>query len=293
MSKIKIWVEAMRLRTLPVSVAGVVAAFGVAAGQNFFKWPQAMLCLFFALLCQTASNFANEYYDYKAGRDRAGREGPRRGVTEGEISPAAMKYATFGLLATAAATGLCLTYWGGLWLIGIGALIFMGALAYSTGPWPLSTHCLGEVAVVAFFGLVPVNLTCYVMSQSWSTEALLTSISIGLMGANVLVVNNMRDIPDDIAVGKHTLATTFGRTGSLIIYIVNALAASALMFTTWNNLDSVWLVVPATYFIASIIIAKAMSRHYGRPLTRFLGITAMLMCLYSILFLIANIISCA
>ncbi len=289
MNRIKIWVEAMRLRTLPVSVAGVVAAFGVAAGHNYFKWPQAMLCLFFALLCQTASNFANEYYDYKAGRDRAGREGPRRGVTEGEISPGAMKYATYGLLATAAATGLCLTYWGGLWLIAIGALIFIGALAYSTGPWPLSTHCLGEVAVILFFGIVPVNLTCYVMSGVWSTEALLTSISIGLMGANVLVVNNMRDIPDDIAVGKHTLATVFGRPGSFIIYIINALAASALMFTTWNNLGSAWLAVPAIYLIASIVIAGAMSRNYGRALTPFLGITSMLMCLYSIIFLLANL----
>lgn len=290
MNRIKIWVEAMRLRTLPVSVAGVVAAFGIAAGHSYFKWPQAMLCLFFALLCQTASNFANEYYDYKAGRDRAGREGPRRGVTEGEISPAAMKYATYGLLATAATTGLCLTYWGGLWLIAIGALIFVGALAYSTGPWPLSTHCLGEVAVIIFFGIVPVNLTCYVMSESWSAEALLTSISIGLMGANVLGVNNMRDIPDDLAVGKHTLATVFGRTGSLIIYIINALAASALMFTAWDNLGSAWLAVPAIYFIASIVIAKVMRRNYGRSLTPFLGITSMLMCLYSIIFLIANLI---
>ena len=152
----------MRLRTLPVSVAGVFVALGFnIAGGSFSALP-ASLCLIFAILCQIASNFANEYYDYRAGRDHIGREGPRRGVTEGDISARAMKYATFGVLAMAAVVGLSLTCWGGLWLIWVGALIGLGALAYSAGPWPLSTHCLGEVAVIAFFGIVPVNLTYYV-----------------------------------------------------------------------------------------------------------------------------------
>lgn len=76
----------MRLRTLPVSVAGVVTAVAYAIADGEFDAVASLLCLTFALLCQVASNFANEYYDYRAGRDRAGREGPRRGVTEGDLT---------------------------------------------------------------------------------------------------------------------------------------------------------------------------------------------------------------
>lgn len=286
----KAWIEAMRLRTLPVSAAGVIAAIALAIGDGTFAWPQALLCLMFALLCQIASNFANEYYDYKAGRDKAGREGPRRGVTEGEISPDAMKKATFGVLAAAAVCGLSLVYWGGWWLVGAGALIFLGALAYSAGPWPLSTHCLGEVAVIAFFGIVPVNLTYYVMALSWHTPVFLTSLSIGLMGANVLIVNNLRDIPDDKAVGKHTLATTLGRNAVIVLYAVFAIAASLIMVKIWGDLGYLWIVVPAEYSLASLAIARRMKRIYGRPLTKYLAITSILMFLYSLALLIAEII---
>ena len=79
-----------------------------------------------------------------------------------------MKFAIFAVLAAAALIGLSLTCWGGLWLIAAGILIGVGALAYSTGPWPLSTHCLGEVAVIIFFGIIPVNLTYYVQALQWS-----------------------------------------------------------------------------------------------------------------------------
>lgn len=85
----------MRLRTLPVSVSGVVTALAYALMGDSFNMATAMLCLMFAVLAQIASNFANEYYDYEAGLDAPGREGPRRGVTEGDITPRAMLMATF------------------------------------------------------------------------------------------------------------------------------------------------------------------------------------------------------
>ena len=83
------WIEAMRLRTLPVSVAGVLAAAAYALLHGVFNATPAVICLIFAIMAQIASNFANEYFDYTAGRDRPGREGPRRGVTEGAITPQA------------------------------------------------------------------------------------------------------------------------------------------------------------------------------------------------------------
>lgn len=289
--KIKYWVEASRLRTLPVSLSGVLAAWAAAAADGAFRLTEALLCLVFALLCQTASNYANEYYDYRAGRDRRGREGPRRGVTEGEISPGAMKWATFGVLAAAAAVGLTLMFAvGELWLLAAGAFIGIGALAYSAGPYPLSTHCLGEVAVVFFFGIVPVNLTYYVQTLCFTWPVLMLSCSIGLMGANVLIVNNYRDIPDDVAVGKHTLATALGRPFMIGLYIFDALAAALLSVPVWMSLPVAWIIIPVLYFVVSILIAGRISKAQGAALTPYLGMTAVAMAVFSLLMLLASVI---
>ena len=157
--QVKIWLECFRLRTLPVSMSGVIIAIGIAKWHHQFKWQPALLCLAFALLAQIASNTANEYFDYKKGTDKPGRVGPRRGVTEGDIRPETLRNVTFGLLALAGVVGCCLIPYGGWWLLPVGIVIALAALAYSTGPYPLSYHGLGELTVFIFFGLVPVNLT--------------------------------------------------------------------------------------------------------------------------------------
>ena len=126
---IKSWIEAMRLRTLPVSISGVIAGSACAIMLDSFKPLPALLCLLFAILAQIASNFANEYFDFKNGIDKKGRAGFRRGVTEGEISPDAMKYATFITLFLAALVGLAMLFFGPWWLILVGIIIILFALA--------------------------------------------------------------------------------------------------------------------------------------------------------------------
>lgn len=138
------WIEAMRLRTLPVSVAGVVTALAYNLKFGNFNAVPWVICLLFAVMAQVASNFANEYFDYKEGRDKPGREGPRRGVTEGEISPGAMKRAVYITLGLACCLGLSLVGWGGWWLLAVGAFVAVGVFAYSAGPFPLSTNGLGR-----------------------------------------------------------------------------------------------------------------------------------------------------
>lgn len=278
----------MRLRTLPVSLSGVVYACALAIDKGGFNLVVALLCLAFALLAQVSSNFANEYYDYAHGIDRAGRQGPRRGVTEGDISPRAMKHAAFATLGAAATVG-CILVWlyGQWWMYPAGILIALGALAYSAGPWPLSRIGLGEVAVILFFGIVPVSLTYYLLTSAFSAVIFAASLGIGLMGANVLLVNNYRDRPDDTAVGKRTLAVRFGAKFALGLYIVNGFAAAALTLPQWLSLAAGWLAVPAAYLCLHIIIARQMSRRQGAALNPLLGITAMLMAAFSLCYLLA------
>ena len=285
---IKCWIEAMRLRTLPVSLAGVIMAWGFNFLNNNFNITPAILCLLFALLAQISSNFANEYYDFKAGLDRKGREGPRRGVTEGDITPQAMKIATYGTLALAGIIGCSLIVYGGWWLLPIGIFIALGAMAYSAGPYPLSRHGLGEVAVLFFFGIIPVNLTYYVQSLEWNIDVLLASISIGLMGANVLIVNNYRDYDDDKAVNKRTLAVIFGRNTVSNLYLFNGYIAVALMTATWISLPLWTLIIPIAYLSAHTTIWWQFNLRTGSSLNPLLGMTAMAMAAYSIAFTILS-----
>lgn len=279
---LKAWIEAMRLRTLPVSVAGVISATALALMAGGFHCVQATICLVFAVLAQVASNFANEYYDYKGGLDKPGREGPRRGVTEGDITPGAMKRATYATLALACACGLSLVYWGGLWLIVVGIGIALGVFAYSAGPYPLSHHGLGEVAVTLFFGVVPVNLTYYLQAGNFTLPVFLASVSLGLMGANVLIINNYRDADDDASVGKLTLAVKWGRRAVRALYLVNGYAAVALMWSVWGSLTAAWLAVPGGYLLIHTCLWITMYHRRGRRLNPMLGATAMLMLAYSL-----------
>lgn len=281
------WIEAMRLRTLPVSVSGVIAALAYAIMGGTFKAAPAIHCLIFAVLAQIASNFANEYYDFRAGLDAPGREGPRRGVTEGDITPHAMLVATFGTLGLACLVGLSLIYWGGWWLIAAGITIAVGVLIYSTGPYPLSHHALGELAVIAFFGIIPVNLTFYLQSGVWDMTVFFGSLSIGLMGANVLIINNYRDLEDDRSVGKTTLAVLVGRPVTSFLYLMNGWVAIALVTPVWSVIGGLGWCVPVIYATVHTFLWFCMGSRRGARLTPLLGGTAMLMLFYAIGFIIA------
>ena len=153
--------------------------------QGSFNAVTALLCVLFAALAQVASNFGNEYYDYRNGIDKKGREGFRRGVTEGEISPRAMKRATYATLSAAAVVGCLMLFYGPWWLVLVGITIMLFALGYSAGPYPLSHHGMGDVAVIIFFGIVPVTFTCYLQTGSFNNLyiTLPTSLAVGLLAA--------------------------------------------------------------------------------------------------------------
>lgn len=292
-SNLSCWIEAMRLRTLPVSVAGVLSACAMAMLNGSFKWMPAVICLLFAILAQIASNFGNEYFDFRDGLDKKGRVGPRRGVTEGDITPRAMLTATLLTLGVAAMLGLSLIYWGGWWLIVAGVLIIMGALAYSTGPYPLSRHGWGEVAVIVFFGLAPVTLSYYLQTGECPTQVWMVSVAIGLLGANVLISNNYRDIDDDRAVGKMTLAVKFGPKAMQWLYLANGIAAWVLLMTLWHKLPGG--MIPAIFqFFSSVRLWRRMRELEGRQLVILLASSAKLMLIISVVLLgygIANLVA--
>ena len=285
------WIEAMRLRTLPVSLAGVICGCGCALLQGSFNAVTALLCVLFAALAQVASNFGNEYYDYRNGIDKRGREGFRRGVTEGEISPRTMKRATYATLSAAAVVGCLMLFYGPWWLVLVGITIMLFALGYSAGPYPLSHHGMGDVAVIIFFGIVPVTFTCYLQTGSFNNLyiTLPTSLAVGLLAANVLVVNNYRDMDDDKAVNKRTTVVIFGRRVMSWCYLLWGIVAMAIMHPVWTELHLWALPITVLYLILHTSNWLYLRRSTGAALNPLLGKTAMTLLIFSLMFLVAAI----
>ena len=290
---LRCWIEAMRLRTLPVSLAGVIAGTACAIMIGSFSVVPAVVCMLFAVLAQISSNFGNEYYDFENGVDRKGREGFRRGVTEGEISPKAMKSATFVTLSAAAVVGCMMTLFGPWWLLLVCALVVVAALAYSAGPYPLSHHGLGDVAVVLFFGIVPVTVTCYLQTGSWECLgiALPASVATGLLAANVLVVNNYRDMEDDAAVGKRTTVVLFGRKVMGVVYLLSGFVAMAIMYPVWVRLPLWAMAVPCIYIVLHVATWLAIVRSKGAALNPLLGRTAVNLFLFALMFILCSLLA--
>ncbi len=296
--QIKIWLECFRLRTLPVSLSGAIIAIGLAKWHHHFQWTPALLCLAFAVLAQIVSNTANEYFDFLQGTDKPGRVGPRRGVTEGDIKPTTLRNVTLGLLALAGVVGCCLIPYGGWWLLPVGIVIALAALAYSAGPYPLSYHGLGELMVFIFFGVVPVNMTYYVMALRFDPLVLLFSITIGLLGVNVLLVNNYRDVEDDRLAGKRTQTVMRGRPITAFAYLLNGYLGMAILAVFWfmiilgkGRLLPLWtLAIPVLYLVMHTATWYRLKHRDGAALNPLLGETARNMLIFTLLFTIVFII---
>ncbi len=291
-SKFGLWFSIIRPRTLPASVAGVVAGSVYAWSQGCFVWFPALAALIFAVSAQIASNLANDYFDFLKGADGEGRVGPKRSLATGEVSPKSMVAATAVALVIAALSGLSLLFiTGKYWLLGAGIVIVLAALAYSGGPYPLSRHALGDVAVVLFFGLVSVCFTYYVQALVFDWGVLLLGLAVGLVTDNILVVNNYRDMEQDAANGKHTLVTEYGRRFGQRLYYWNGVAAmflaifAAAMSSHYEWGD--WLrayVIMSFYLLFHTYTHQSLKRLQGTALNPLLGRTARNLLVFVALF---------
>jgi len=256
------WLLASRPRTLPAAIAPIVLGSALAAHQHAFQPAPALLCAAFALLAQIGANFANDYFDFRRGADAPGRLGPTRAVASGLISPRAMLGATFLVLALAAIFGCALITYGGWVIILLGVVSLLAALAYTGGPFPLAYHGLGEVAALVFFGYVAVLGTFYVQAGSpLPPVAWLAATACGLLAANILLVNNVRDFASDARAGKRTLVVRFGRQFAHRLYAFNVATA---------------LATPVFFLIAGfnpLVLVALAELPLGLLLARFLAAT--------------------
>lgn len=279
-----IWLEATRPKTLPAAVAPVLIGSALAWHDRAFDWMAATLCLVFAVLIQIGTNFANDYYDFVKGADTADRVGPRRAVAAGLISPRVMYRAMIVILTIAFSVGLCLVAWGGPWLILIGVVSVVCAIAYTGGPYPLGYNGLGDVFVLVFFGPVAVGATYFVQAGSWGLAQLVWALAPGLLAANILVANNYRDVDTDRLAGKRTTVVRFGR-GFARIQFKASLGLSLLIpvIFSWHWREA-WLLLPGVLAPWAWQLARRLDlKKSPAELILLLGDSAKFLALYALL----------
>jgi 1,4-dihydroxy-2-naphthoate octaprenyltransferase len=285
-SPFRSWLEAARPRTLTASVSPVFLGCALAYCDGVFKPVPAVLCLLVALPAQVASNFANDYFDFKKGADNEDRLGPRRAVASGRIAPQDMLAGTFVALAFACLCGLGLLYYAGWQLLIVGMAIAVCVPAYSAGPYPLAYKGWGDVCVLLFFGVIPVCFTYYVQALSFSLLSFLLSLATGFLSVNILVVNNYRDYEQDKKAGKRTTIVLFGRPFGRALYLLNGLFA--LLIALPLLIQTVWWIdwLFAAFFVRFWMTWLELSRSEGRALNKTLGRTAGNVLLYTLLLIV-------
>jgi 1,4-dihydroxy-2-naphthoate octaprenyltransferase len=279
------WVLASRPRTLPAAASPVIAATALAWAEGHFHWGAALAALAGALLLQIGANLANDYFDYQKGADTAERLGPLRVTQAGLLKPRHVLAGTMVVFGLASLVGIYLIALAGWPVLLIGLASILAALAYTGGPRPYGYSGWGEVAVFIFFGLAAVIGTYYVQARQVSAGAVALSIPIGLLIVNILVVNNLRDIPTDRASGKHTLAVRFGEAWTRREYLV--LLIFTYLVTIAASITGV-LPLGALLALASLPLAVRVTRgvwsNRGRALNHSLAGSAQLVLVFSLLF---------
>ncbi|MCU7613752.1 1,4-dihydroxy-2-naphthoate octaprenyltransferase [Chryseobacterium sp. GMJ5] len=230
----KDWIKAARLRTLPLSLSGIIMGSFIAKWRlwgegGIWDWRIFALAILVTLLYQILSNYANDYGDGIKGTDAIrATEAEARAVASGKISAKQMRnavivFAALSLLATVMLLYVAFVpnYMKEFYIfIGLGAASILAAIGYTVGKKPYGYMGLGDLFVFIFFGLVSVCGSYFLFTKSFNWDILLPGTAVGMMSMAVLNLNNMRDIESDRLSGKKSFALRIGFRNAMIYEMV-------------------------------------------------------------------------
>jgi 1,4-dihydroxy-2-naphthoate octaprenyltransferase len=280
-----VWMLAARPATLPAAIIPVIVG-SAAAGHGLPRPWSFVAALGASILIQVGTNYANDLFDFRKGVDTAGRLGPRRVTQSGLVSPRQIAIATIIAFSLAALLGLYLVAVSGWIIVAIGALSILCGLAYTGGPWPLGYHGLGELFVFIFFGLVAVIGSAFVQIGVVTLRSVSAALPVGLLVTAILIVNNLRDIDTDRAVGKRTLAVRLGRRVTRLEYAAFLIVAYAIPVALWlAGAIGPWFWIPVLSLPLAIqLIRLVTTTSNPADLNRALKQTGLLHLLFGLLF---------
>jgi 1,4-dihydroxy-2-naphthoate octaprenyltransferase len=250
----KHWIEAARLRTLPLSVSGIILGSMYALANptdiiltptEVFNWRLFAFAILTTLGLQILSNFANDYGDGVKGTDNDDRVGPKRAIQSGAITPEAMKRAIIMTSVLTLLSAILLIYFAfgdtnlsySLFYFVLGILAIASAIRYTVGTKAYGYRGFGDVFVFVFFGLVSTLGVNFLYSKQLDIELFLPAMAIGFLSVGVLNLNNMRDEESDRKVGKNTLVVQIGGKKAKLYhyFLVTFAMALVLVFALLNS----------------------------------------------------------
>ena len=259
MPKIKVWISAARLRTLPLSLSGIIVGTALGSMYNQFRWDIFVFALLTTVGFQVTSNFANDYGDGVKGTDNETRVGPKRALQSGQLSRKELKVGiiisiiicilfTVALLYLSFGTeNLILTLIFGA----LGILSIWAAIKYTVGSSAYGYKGLGDLFVFLFFGLLGVMGSMFLYTKALNAMAIFPAVTIGLLSTGVLNLNNLRDYESDKTSNKNTLIVKMGiRNGKIyhvfliVISFISILAFTFIHYHNWKNTIHLVAFVP-------------------------------------------------
>jgi 1,4-dihydroxy-2-naphthoate octaprenyltransferase len=284
---LKSWILAARPKTL---LAGIVPVWlGCELGwrlEGLFDGWLAGCTLLSAVGIQVATNFFNDAIDFEKGADGEARVGPRRVTASGDLSSKQVMAGGVMVLFGACLLALPLIQARGWPILAIGLPSLYFSYGYTGGPLPLAYRGLGELFVILFFGLVAVAGTFFVQTGMWSAEAMVLGVQVGCLSTVLIAVNNLRDVEEDRASEKRTLAVRFGKRFARAEIAVLSLVP-VLLGVYWVVVAGMpgagWVtlgILPLTL----VLIVGILKTEPGPAYNRFLGMSAAQLLLFGVLF---------
>ena len=270
--KIKPWISAFRLRTLPLSVSGIIIGGCLAEHNGAFSIFVFIIAILLTISLQILSNLANDYGDGVKGTDNENRVGPERAIQSGAISEDEMLLGIKNNILIVVGLAIALIYASfGVSHLLLSLLFFLlaglsiyAAISYTVGESAYGYRGLGDVFVFIFFGLVSVGGSYLLFAKHLDHHIFLPAVSLGLLSVGVLNLNNMRDIDSDRDSNKMTLAVKLGKKKAKqyhLFLIGSAIAVSlafgVLYFSSFYNLLFFIAYIPLSIHMVKINKAKA------------------------------------
>ena len=253
------WLRAARLRTLPLSVSGILVGSSAAFQKNEFDAIVFVFAMLTTVCYQLLSNFANDYGDGVKGTDNASRIGPKRVLQSDLISRDQLRQAIFFIAAVAVLLTILLVYSAfgfsqmSLRFLGLGFFAIVAAIRYTIGSNAYGYRGLGDLFVFVFFGCVSVLGSHYLYTNQWDQSLIYPAFSIGLLSVGVLNINNMRDHSNDKRFGKRTMAVRLGPKYALLYHLALVVVPILLTAAYGFIYDRVSIVVLSILMMISML----------------------------------------
>lgn len=293
------WISAMRPRTIPLSMSGILVGTGIAIQEGFWDKNIFIWAMVTTVLFQLTSNLANDLGDGEKGTDNEKRIGPMRGVQSGEISVKQMRFAVLLFSVLSLISSAVLIYFGTkempktmVYFYSVLAIVcVIAAITYTVGKKAYGYNGMGDIMVFLFFGVVSVLGVYSLYSKQINIDIFPAAICVGLLSSAVLNLNNMRDIENDSASNKRTLVVIMGANRAKIYHtflVVIGVMSFAFFLLKMNQSKLFISLLPVIFLV--IHLRKVASIKYAKEFDPELKKVALSTFGISLLFIILTAI---